>query len=59
MEDYDNFEKLNIYLMYNEEKFLDEAKLSQNSPYSEYFLVYFAFSFILRHRILEFLAEIF
>ena len=51
--------KLFIYLMYNEEKFLDEAKISQNSPYSKYFLVYLAISLILRARIIELLAEIF
>ena len=45
--------------MYNEERFLDEAKISQISPYSKYFLLYFAFSLILRPQIIELLAEIF
>ena len=45
--------------MYNEERFLDEAKISEISQYSKYCLVYLAFSLIFRPRILEFLAEIF
>ena len=29
-----------IYIMYNEERFLDEGKISKISPYSKYFLLY-------------------
>ena len=43
----------------DEERFLDEGKISQISPHSKYFLLNLAFSLILSPRIFELLAEIF